>query len=103
MRTRLTPEIISDLYATAVEQNHWPQLSAMIALDAMAFGVLICDASARLVWANACAEALGRAGAGIVLAPRGRRLKTFVPRHVERLVGLINRAATGGSGGGLAL
>src|SRR5215813_577342 len=32
MRTKVTPEIISDLYAAAVEQNHWPQFSAVIAL-----------------------------------------------------------------------
>jgi len=73
------------------------------ALDAIGFGIVICNAAGHVVWANASAEALGRAGAGIVLAPRGRGIRAFLPRQSTELAALIHSAATGGAGGALTL
>jgi DNA-binding NarL/FixJ family response regulator len=69
----------------------------------MALGIVICNAAGHAVWANACAEALGRAHAGIVLAPRGREIGAFLPKQSIELAALIHSAATGGAGGALTL
>jgi DNA-binding CsgD family transcriptional regulator len=73
------------------------------ALDAMAIGIVICNAAGHVVWANACAEALGRAGAGILLAPRGREIASVLPSQSKELAALIHSTATGGAGGALTL
>jgi DNA-binding CsgD family transcriptional regulator/PAS domain-containing protein len=73
------------------------------ALDAMTFGIVICNAAGHVVWANACAEVLGRARAGIVLAPRGREVGAFPPEQSTELAALIHSAATGGAGGAITL
>ena len=73
------------------------------ALDAVTFGIVICNAAGHVVWANAFAEALGRARVGIVLAPRGREVGAFLPEQSTELAALIHSAATGGAGGAITL
>jgi DNA-binding CsgD family transcriptional regulator/PAS domain-containing protein len=69
------------------------------ALDALAFGVVVCEAAGRIVLANKAAEILARDGAGITLGKSGRGLGTVVAGESRILAGLINDAASGGPGG----
>ncbi len=72
-------------------------------LEALAFGVVVCDAAGRIALANAAAESLIQAGVGIVPS-RGRKgLSAAVPAEAERLAALILDAASGGPGGVLRL
>lgn len=73
------------------------------ALDALAFGVVVCDAAGRIVLANAAVEALSRAGAGITLGGRGKGLGAVVPAETRALAALVNDAARGGPGGVIRL
>jgi DNA-binding CsgD family transcriptional regulator/PAS domain-containing protein len=83
-----------------IERQTGPHAAA---LDAMTFGIVICNAAGHVVWANAFAEALGRARAGIALAPRGREVGAFLPEQSTELAALIHSAATGGAGGAITL
>lgn len=73
------------------------------ALDALAFGSVICTARGEILFANAAAESLARAGAGIVLGRRGRGAGALIAEEARRLTGFIHNAATGGPGGILRL
>jgi DNA-binding CsgD family transcriptional regulator/PAS domain-containing protein len=86
--------------------KHRPKASApegrTSALDAFAFGMVVCDGAARLIEANAAAEALARSGAGIVLG-RGKNVRAQVVDETHRLAALIHSAAHGGGGGAIRL
>lgn len=83
------------------QQSAAPRANAhAAALNAFTFGVLVCDAGGRLVFANAAAEALARQGAGIVLGPRGKEVGALKAAE-GRALGLLIRDATGGGAGGM--
>ena len=69
------------------------------ALDALAFGVVVCAAGGRIVLANKAAEALAREGAGLFLGKSGRGLGAIVAAEAAALSALIDDAAGGGPGG----
>ncbi|MGH6735808.1 MAG: helix-turn-helix transcriptional regulator [Methyloceanibacter sp.] len=72
----------------------------LAALDALAFGAIVCDAVGRILFANAAAEGMAAAG-NILLSSHG--LSTPYPEESRRLAGLIQDAAWGGAGGGIVL
>jgi DNA-binding CsgD family transcriptional regulator len=72
-------------------------------LDALAFGIVVCETGGRIMFANAAAEALALAGAGIVLGPAGKGLSALLPGETRRLAVLVNDAGSGGSGGVIRL
>ncbi|HVV91881.1 MAG TPA: hypothetical protein VHD15_00535 [Hyphomicrobiales bacterium] len=67
------------------------------ALDALAFGIVVAAADGRIAFANAVAEALAGAGAGITLT--GRVVGAGRPADAAKLARLIRDAAGGGAGG----
>lgn len=69
------------------------------ALDALSFGVLICDGVGVLVHANTEAERLLRQNAGILLGGRGKAVSATTPDKTRQLRGFIRDAANGGAGG----
>ncbi len=69
------------------------------ALDALAFGVVVCEAGGRIVLANKAAQALAHAGAGITLGRTGKGLGAAVPAQTRALAALVNDAARAGPGG----
>jgi DNA-binding CsgD family transcriptional regulator len=71
------------------------------ALDRLAFGALVVDASANVVFANAAAEELERSAAGLTLA--GKRLGCAVLAQARDLRHLVHATANGGSGGALRI
>lgn len=73
------------------------------ALDAFAFGVLVCAADGRILLANKAAAALAAAGAGIMLGDRRKGLGTLLQSEAKALAALVRDAANGGSGGGMRL
>jgi DNA-binding CsgD family transcriptional regulator len=73
------------------------------ALDALAFGAIVCDAAGQVSFVNAAARALEQAGAGIVLGGRRRGLGAVVAAESLALVALVRDAASGGPGGVLRL
>jgi DNA-binding CsgD family transcriptional regulator len=68
-------------------------------LDALAFGVVICNARAQVRFANTAAQSLAKAGEGLVLGGRGKPLGALAPAETRALARLIHDAATGGAGG----
>lgn len=79
-----------------------PQASrSLAALDALAFGIVICDVAGRSLFVNRAAEAFARGGDGIRLG--GNRLRALRPRESATLAGLIRDAAGGGPGGTVRL
>lgn len=80
-----------------------PTLAALpnVALDALAFGTVICNAEARVMLVNGAAERLAQAGAGIVFAVSG--LSARIAPESRMLARLIRDAAQGGSGGVMRL
>lgn len=73
------------------------------ALDALAFGVLVCSADGRILLANKAAAALAAAGAGITLGDRRKGLGALVQSEAKALGALVRDAASGRSGGVMRL
>lgn len=71
------------------------------ALDALAFGAVICDSSGRVLLANKAADDLARGGSGFVL--KRSVISALVQAEAQRLSALIQRAARGESGGSIRL
>lgn len=71
------------------------------ALHALAFGAVICDSLGRVLLANKAAEDLARSGCGFVLTRSG--VSAFVQAEAQTLSVLIQRAASGRSGGSIRL
>jgi DNA-binding CsgD family transcriptional regulator/PAS domain-containing protein len=77
--------------------------SAQAALDALAFGMIICDRRGCIVAANAEAETLARSDSGVVLAGNGRAIGAVHPAEHSALRRLVRDAASGGAGGILSI
>jgi DNA-binding CsgD family transcriptional regulator/PAS domain-containing protein len=75
---------------------------ALATLDALAAGVVVCDADGRVLFANAAADALDAAGSGLVLGD-WRGMRAFRPEESLRLRQLVRDAANGGVGGAVSL
>jgi len=73
------------------------------ALDALAFGAIVCDAAGQVSFVNAAARALAQVGTGIVLGGRRRGLGAIVAAESLALLALVRDAASGGPGGVLRL
>jgi DNA-binding CsgD family transcriptional regulator len=71
------------------------------ALDSLAFAAIVVDAGGRIAFANAKAEDLVRAGAGLTLC--GGRIGCAVQRQAREFNDLIRSAANGGAGGAMRL
>jgi DNA-binding CsgD family transcriptional regulator len=80
------------------QANQWGARRAA-ALDAFAFGVIICDQRTCVVAANAEAEALARSNSGIVLTAGGRAIGALHAAEQIALRRLVRDAAGGGAGG----
>lgn len=74
-----------------------------VALDALAFGAVICAADGRIMFANAAAEALAHAGAGIVLGGRSKGIGAHLAVETRALRSLIYDASQSGAGGSIRL
>ncbi|MFO1071421.1 MAG: hypothetical protein U1E17_01690 [Geminicoccaceae bacterium] len=70
------------------------QGAAAAALDALALAVILTDGLGRVVWANLAAEALLRAGDGLIV--RAGCLACNGHGDTQRLAGLVRRAAAPG-------
>lgn len=71
------------------------------ALDALAFGAVVCDAAGHVVFANAEAERLAARRAGVLLGAAG--LRALVSSESAMLARLVRDAAGGGAGGTMRL
>jgi DNA-binding CsgD family transcriptional regulator/PAS domain-containing protein len=101
---RLLPHVKRALQLRRRHRQSLPQPSThAAALDALSFGVVICDIAARLVFANAAAEAFAREGAGITFGTRGKGVGAIVASEGLALNRLVHEAASGGAGGVLRL
>lgn len=97
---RLVPYVKSALQLRLRQHNRAHHAGAYAAsLDALAFGVVICNARGEIKFANTAAESLAKAGTGLVLGPRGKGLGLLVPAEARTLARLVNGAAAGGPGG----
>jgi DNA-binding NarL/FixJ family response regulator len=68
------------------------------ALDALAFGVVICDQSGLALYVNAAAESFARRKLGIALRASGKQLATYLAEEGPRLEQLIEAAVAGRRG-----
>ena len=68
-------------------------------LDALAFGIVVCDATGRLVFANAAARELAHKGTGLTLRARGRQVGAHTATDKHTLALRIIDAAIQGRGG----
>lgn len=68
------------------------------ALDAYAFGAVVCDGEGRIAYANAAARTDALCGAGIVFLA-GNRVSTVDRRDAEPLARLVRETSLGGAGG----
>ncbi|HEY6578362.1 MAG TPA: PAS domain-containing protein, partial [Rhizomicrobium sp.] len=101
---RVLPHIRRALQLRLTQRKGSPRAQIhAAALDALAFGVVVCEAGGRIVLANKAAEALARERAGITLGKSGRGLSTLVAAEAAMLAALINDAAAGGPGGVIRL
>ncbi len=71
------------------------------ALDALAFGALVCDGEGHVLFANATAESLANSRTVLRLGDCLHGVSLRGREQTRRLAGLISDAASGGSGGGL--
>lgn len=71
------------------------------ALDALAFGALVCDREGHVLFANAAAEALANGGPVLKLGDCLHPISLRGREQTRRLAGLIADAADGGAGGGM--
>ena len=101
---RMMPHLRRALQLRLTQRKSTPrgQLHAA-ALDALAFGVVVCEATGRIVLANTAAEGLARAGAGIILGHRGKALGATVGTEARALAALVHDAANNGPGGVIRL
>ncbi len=73
------------------------------ALEALAFGAVVCDSAGRLVFANGAAEALAGPGGGIVLGSRHGGVAAALPGEESRLALLVRDAAETARAGAMAV
>jgi DNA-binding CsgD family transcriptional regulator len=75
----------------------------LAALDALAFGCIVCDGKGRVVFANRAAEEISAANGGIRLGHFHNGLQALLADETQQLLPLIAGAAAGGPGGTMAL
>lgn len=73
------------------------------ALDRLSAGMVICDGTGTILFANAAAEALAAAKAGIILCNGERKIGATDHTGCARLHALIAAVGQGGAGGALCL
>ncbi len=101
---RVLPHVRRALQLRLRQRRYSPTTPVQAAaLDALAFGVVVCEAAGRVVLTNKTAEALGRGGAGIILGDRRKGLGAVVPAEASALAALVHDAALGGPGGVMRL
>lgn len=101
---RLVPYLKGALQLRLRHRANLPHTHAYVAsLDALAFGTVICDARANVVFANSAAEALAAGGAGITLGRHGKGLSALIPAQSRALAELVHDAANGGAGGAMQI
>jgi len=97
---RLVPHLRRALQLRLNQRKHAPRAHVHAAvLDALAFGVVVCDAGGGIVLANKAAETLARTGAGITFGDRRKGLGALMPAETRALAALTHDAANGGAGG----
>lgn len=69
------------------------------ALNAFAFGIIICDSACRAVFVNKTAEDYADQKMGIALGTSARAVSVLLPGETRTLTRLIHDAAKGGEGG----
>jgi hypothetical protein len=81
--------------------NHGAHAASMhvAALDALAFGIAICDSDGRVAFANATAKELLSQKRALVLGSSGRELVASVPDDARAFAKLLREAASNGSRG----
>jgi DNA-binding CsgD family transcriptional regulator len=100
---RLLPYMRRAFQLRHAHRKHAARTVRESTLDALTFGIVVCEAGGRIVFANAAAEALAQAGAGLVLGSSGKGLGALLPVEGRTLAALINDAGSGGSGGAMRL
>jgi DNA-binding CsgD family transcriptional regulator/PAS domain-containing protein len=101
---RVVPHLRRALQLRLTQRKSAPRAKLhAAALDALAFGMVVCDANGRVVLANTAAEALARAGAGITLGNRRHGLGAVAQDEARALAALVHDAACGGAGGVMRL
>ena len=73
------------------------------ALDALQFGVVVCDRAGRVLFANTEAEILVRRRTGIAFGAMPRTITALQGDKSKQLAAFIHAAGTGGSGGAMVL
>jgi DNA-binding CsgD family transcriptional regulator len=81
--------------------NQGAQAASMhvAALDALAFGIAICDSDGRVAFANAIADELLSQKRGLMLGSSGRELVASVPDDAHAFARLLREAAGDGKRG----
>lgn len=72
--------------------------SGAAAMDAYAFGAVVCDMDCRIVYANAAAHTEVLSGTGIMFLA-GNRVSTVARREAEPMARLVRETSLGGAGG----
>ncbi len=73
------------------------------AINALSFGVVICDRAGRIVVANVAAERMARSSRNIAFSSRPPTIRAVRRDQARRLAALINAAGSGGPGGAMML
>ena len=68
------------------------------AIEALAFGLVVCDAGGRILFSNDAAELLAKQQTGILLGRSDQGIGAMVPREARALSALVHDAASGGPG-----
>lgn len=79
------------------------QALGFAALDRLAFGTVVCDASGLVLFANAAAEQVARSGQGIELGDAATPVGAIHGGDTQRLLAMVRDVCTGGAGGSMAL
>ncbi len=93
--------------ALQLRQRHRQRLTrpdfGPTAINALAFGVVICDLAGRIVVANIAAERMARRGQIISFGRRPPTIRAVHSNQAQRFAALINMAGSGGPGGAMML
>jgi DNA-binding CsgD family transcriptional regulator/PAS domain-containing protein len=79
------------------------QTIGFAALDRLAFGAVVCDASGRVLFANAAAEQMACAGDGVVLGDAATPISALRLAQAQSLLALVHEVCNGGAGGAIAI
>lgn len=73
------------------------------AIDALTFGVVICDRAGRIAAANSVAECMARQGTAVSFGHRPPTVRAVQRDQNQQLAALIHAAGSGGPGGAMVL